>query len=241
MFRSRHEAPPRLDRHARRRTAAAPLAMVLVVAVVASCLPGKAPKVSAGRTLELGAGDPSGASASGAAKPFAVVFGGPRGETDDPSEITIVFNRPMRPLELASDTAETAPPASFAVDGSGAAPKGAWRWMGTSALVFAPETRLPRATGFTVTVPAGTRALDGSALGEAYTFAFTTPGPKVVGSTPDAGEDHVVPTAAFELRFNQPVDPKEVERATRLLVGDTKAPRAVKFAASWPTSDVKMW
>jgi uncharacterized protein YfaS (alpha-2-macroglobulin family) len=241
MFRSRHEAPRRQDRHVRGRGAAAPLAMVLVVAVVASCLPGKAPKVSAGRTLELGAGEPGGASASAATKPFAVAFGGPKGETDDPSEITIVFNRPMRPLELASDTAETAPPATVAIDGvaGASAPRGAWRWMGTSALVFAPETRLPRATGFTVTVPAGTRALDGSALADAYTFAFTTPGPKLVGSTPDAGEDHVEPTAAFDLRFNQPVDPKEVERATRLLVGDAKAPRAVRFAASWPKSDVK--
>src|SRR5262245_31708296 len=109
--------------------------------VLSSCLPGaKAPQVTPTRTLDLaGEGGPNGTT-----KAFAVVFASPKGATVDPSEVTIVFNRPMRPMDLADGTsaaggvvnpgAEAAPPAAIAIKGGGA-PKGSWRWMGTGALV----------------------------------------------------------------------------------------------------------
>src|SRR5260221_3380442 len=128
-----------------------PIFLVLLVALV-SCLQGaKAPQVTATRTLDLGAESEGG---GGSKKAFGVVFAGPKGKTEDPSEVTIVFNRPMRPLELADgaspappergqhQTEESSPPASI-VNGAKETPKGAWRWMGTSALIFAPDPRLP--------------------------------------------------------------------------------------------------
>jgi uncharacterized protein YfaS (alpha-2-macroglobulin family) len=214
----------------RRPLVAAPLALVTLI-VVTSCFQGaKAPQVSPVRTLDLGV-EGAGTTSS---RPFAVVFGGPHGQTVDPSEISIVFNRPMRPLELAGE--ESAPPASLFIKGGGA-PKGSWRWLGTSALIFAPDARLPRATEFVVTVPAGTKALDGSALKEAYTFELATPPPRLERISPGSGEDHLRPTATFELRFNQPVDPKEVERAAQLRVGDPLA--AWPFHATWPKADTR--
>lgn len=202
---------------------------------IAACLPGagaRAPNVAPQRTLGLGATEHEGAPSSA----FAVVFAGPKGETVDPSEVTIVWNRPMRALELASDAEETAPPASIATKG-GVVPAGTWRWLGTSALVFTPKEALPRATDFVVTVPGATQALDGATLGKDYTFTFTTARPRVVHVSPGEGAAHVDPKRSFELRFNQPVDPKEVARATTITA---RGEMPVPFIASRPKADVPM-
>jgi len=207
---------------------------VFLVALV-SCLQGaKAPHVTASRTLDLAASE---GGDGGSKRPFAVVFSGPHGKTSDPSEVTIVFNRPMRPLELAGE--ESAPPARIAARGTTQAPKGSWRWLGTSALIFAPEPALPRATEYEVTVPAETKALDGSVLGTAFSFTFATQTPALARIEPREGERHLKPRATFDLRFTQPVDPREVERAAKVHVGDAKTGRNVAFKASWPKGDTK--
>lgn len=220
------------------------LSLAFVVAV-AACFPGaRAPSVAPQRTLGLSAAEVSGTTSSAA---FGVVFAGPKGETVDPTEVSIVFNRPMRPLELASDssgtsengeTSETTPPARIAIAGGGGAPAGKWRWLGTSALIFASDKPLPRATEYVVTVPGATKALDGSTLGADYSFSFTTARPRVVHFSPGDGATHLDPKQAFELRFNQPVDPKEVERATKMTAFGGKT--SIAFSASRPKPDVPM-
>ncbi len=205
-----------------------PLAALIVLASCTRSVPG--PEGVQGRTLTLEA-EPAGVSAP---KPFSVVFGGPRGEVVDPSEVSIVWNRPVRALDLAGQ--EAAVPVTI-TKADGTTPKGAWRWMGTSGVVFAPSPALPRATELTVTVPAGTKALDGSVLAEPYSFQFSTPRPKLVRGAPSDGSGPIKPNAAFELRFNQPVDPHEVERAAKLLVGDPS--REVPFHALWPKPAIK--
>ena len=198
---------------------ASSLAAALVVSTLAllvSCLPGlRAPDVPPAHSLEL-SGPPPAVPPSSA---FAVVFAAPRGEVRDPSEVSLLFNRPMRPLELAGE--ESSPPARIVVRGTDQAPRGVWRWMGTSALVFAPEARLPYATEFVVTVPAGTRSLDGQALAAPFEMSFSTPRPQVERLTPgedDELHDQLVPGQTFEARFDQPVDPRVVERALSVVV-----------------------
>jgi len=72
---------------------------ISVLAFGFACLPGNRPPDVAPRgTLAPGAGEGPSAAESQA---FGVVFASPRGETLDPSEVSIVWNRPMRPLELA--------------------------------------------------------------------------------------------------------------------------------------------
>ena len=207
------------------------LFLLLCVAAAAACFPGaKAPNVTPQRTLEISSAEMGGSASSA---PFAVVFAGPKGRTEDPSEVTIVWNRPMRPLELAGE--ESSPPARIAVAG-GAVPKGTWRWLGTSALVFVPEKALPRATEYTVTIPAATKSLEGSTLGKDYEFKFETARPRVVHVTPGDGASHLDPKQTFELRLNQPVEPKEIERTLSIHAGKAKIP----FAATRPKSDVPM-
>ncbi len=204
-----------------------PVLGLVVLVLVVSCFQGaRAPQVAAQRTL--GMEGELGERAS--TKPFGVVFGGPRGATRDVSEVTVVFNRPMRALSLAGE--ESAPPASLQPQ-----PKGSWRWLGTSALSFFPDPALPRATAYKVTVPSGTRALDGSALAKDYSFDFSTPRPKIVRTQPGEGDAQLTPRTTFELWLNQPVTLVEVERGIKLLAHEGKTPRAIAFSASFPKPD----
>ena len=50
-------------------------------------------------------------------------------------------------------------------------PGGRWRWVGTKTLLFEVEPRLPMATEYSVTVPAGTRLIEVSeAVGAGITY-----------------------------------------------------------------------
>src|SRR5437868_4131502 len=101
------------------RAKARPLLLITAV-VAAACLPGsRAPNVPAQRSLELSGAEVPG---KGSSAPFGVVFAGPKGDTVDPTEVTIVWNRPMRALDLAGE--EAAPPAKLEP-----AVKGQWRWL----------------------------------------------------------------------------------------------------------------
>jgi hypothetical protein len=209
-------------------------ALVGLLVAVVSCFPGaRAPDVTATRTLELGKEGAGKASRA----PFDVVFATPRGNVEDVSEVSVVWNRPMRALELAGE--ESAPPIVIKA-GDGQSPKGAWRWMGTSAVMFAPEKALPRATTYEVTVKEGTRALDGSVLAKPYKFEFATPRPQLVRMDPGEGATHLLPTQTFDLRFNQPVDLKELERTISIMIDASGKPtdKSIPFVASYPKADV---
>src|SRR5690606_2344474 len=87
-------------------------------------------------------------------------------------------------------------------------PPGRWRWLGTQTLVFEPDFRLPAATEYVATVPAGTRSATGARLQEAYVARFSTPAPKLVAFHADMGDTGLNPT--LDLDFDQAVDPKAV-------------------------------
>jgi uncharacterized protein YfaS (alpha-2-macroglobulin family) len=120
----------------------------------------------------------------------------------------------MRPLDLAGDEAPS--PAILKPD-----VKGRWQWVGTNALLFVPDVRLPRATDFTVTVPAGTRALDGSTLAKPYELTFSTARPAIARIEPGSRSEDLKPDTRFLIRFNQPVDETNVAAALNLSVGET--------------------
>jgi hypothetical protein len=151
------------------------------------------------------------------AGPLRVVFGAPEGEIAQGGEVTLVFNKPMRPLGLGPHD----PP--LPVRMSPEAP-GRWQWLGSSALRFTSAKPLPEATSFRVEVDAGARSLDGSALEEAFVLSFNTPRPTLSGSEPAAGAESVLPNTAITLFFNMPVTAKEVQRAVTL-----RAPGPVPF------------
>ena len=75
----------------------------LLLLVAVACVPGGAtmPVVSPSRTLSL---DKGGGGRSGDG-PFRVVFSGPQGDATVGAELSVVFSRPLRALDLAGDEA----------------------------------------------------------------------------------------------------------------------------------------
>ena len=219
----------------RRRALGAVLAMTLG----ASCLPGpRPPEVAPSGTLGV-RGERGGKAAVG---PFAVVHASPVGEADAPSEVTVVWSRPMRPLELAGDD-ESPVPVRLWADGEGRAPKGKWHWLGTQAAAFSPEEPLAPATVFHYEIAAGTKALDGAVLAAAERFEFVTPAPRLLRTEPFAGQESspLAPLSPITLVFNQPMAPAEVERHVRLELeaSGKAAPRAVPVAAKYDKGNDK--
>ena len=184
----------------------------------------KTPVKSANGALAPGA---SGGGGKGGGGAFRVVFAGPQGEASEVSELSLVFSRPLRKLELAgapTPTLSISPPLA-----------GRWLWVGTHALHFVPETpHLPGATEFSVTAPAELRALDGATLGSPYQFKFSTPRLRLVDSAPGAGARSLEPNATFTLHFNQGVDPEKLRALSKLTAVVAGKTEVLGFASVRP-------
>ena len=169
--------------------------------------------------------------------PYAVVFAGPRGMVENRAEpgVTVLFNRTMRSLD-DDETARV--PAAVVRAENGADVPGKWRWIGTHGLLFVADAALPGATPFRVTVPGGTRSIDGEALAADYTFSFATPPPRLVTSTPGEGAATLRPDTPLEVTFNQAVEPAQLAKAAHLLVraGDDAKGRVVPFTSKHPAA-----
>jgi uncharacterized protein YfaS (alpha-2-macroglobulin family) len=168
---------------------------------------------------------------------FAVVFAGPRGTVVDLEQpaITVLFNHAAHDPD-AESTAGL--PAATVTTEDGRAVAGAWQWVGTHGLLFAPDRPLAGSTRFDVTVAAGARSLGGEVLAADYRFEFATARPAVERTVPAEGDTHVRPDTAFRIEFNEPMDPAVVERAARLVARSRPddTPRPVAVRGSHPTS-----
>jgi alpha-2-macroglobulin len=106
---------------------------------------------------------------------------------------------------------------------------GRWRWIGTRTLRFehAGEgvDRLPMATGYTVTVPAGTTSATGGVLAEAVSVAFTTPAPTLLDVQPQGESTPLQPVLVAT--FDQRVDPAALLEHLRL---EADGDRALRLA-----------
>ena len=184
----------------------------------------KSPAKSANGALAPGAAARGGKNEAGA---FRVVFAGPQGEANEVSELSLVFNRPLRKLELGG-----APPPVIAISPPIA---GRFQWVGTHALHFVPEApHLPGSTQYTVTVPGELRALDGATLGRAYQFEFSTPRLKLVDSEPGAGSRGLEPSTKFTLHFNQAVDPEKLRALSKLSASYSGKTETLAFSVLRP-------
>ena len=155
------------------------------------------------------------------AGPLHVVRMQPQGAVSIAPFVSITFDQPMVPVTTVGQLAGARVPATIA-------PKlaGTWEWIGTSTLRFAADStevdRLPMATEFTVTVPAGTRSTAGGTLAKAEKFTFTTPPPTVLHFQPSGASLKLSPV--FLAVFDQRVDPAVVLRSVTLTAGDTAVP-----------------
>lgn len=154
----------------------------------------------------------------------------PQGPVSVAPFISITFDQPMVPVATVGQLAATAVPVTIS-------PKvaGSWQWIGTSTLRFAVQgnsavgktssadlDRLPMATDYTVTVPAGTKAASGAKLTATASFQFSTPPPTVRSFQPTGNSMALDPV--FVAVFDQRITPAAVLHAVRVTAGGTSSP-----------------
>ena len=116
----------------------------------------------------------------------------------DRQPITVTFSRPMVPL----GDAPTPSPGVLTTDPP---LDGALRWEGTQTLVVTPDSTLPPATPYAVTLRPTLGSQQGDSLDAPFTWTFETPRPQLVRSTPKRGARFVAPEQDLALHFNQRV------------------------------------
>jgi uncharacterized protein YfaS (alpha-2-macroglobulin family) len=148
-----------------------------------------------------------------AGTPLNVVRFQPEGPVDVAAFVAVTFDQPMVPLATLDGLDAIDPPAVLDPP-----VEGRWRWIGTRTLRFevrpGATDRLPAATWYTVTIPAGTESVNGGVLEDAVSWQFTTPPPTV---TTFVGADRsLTTTPVFVAIFDQLVDPEAVLGTTTL-------------------------
>ena len=133
----------------------------------------------------------------------------PQGDVPLAPQVSLTFSQPMVAVTSQEEAARNTP-ATLAPQ-----PAGRWRWLGTKTLIFDPdEQRLPMATEFTVTVPAGTRSGVGGVTKAPVVWKFSTPSPKLTRKYPE--DIPVRRDAVIFMEFDQRVEPDAVLRALRV-------------------------
>jgi len=132
----------------------------------------------------------------------------PEGEIPIAPFINVTFDQPMVPLgTLEALAAEDVP-----VQVEPPLP-GTWRWLGTRTLNFQSDSsqidRLPMATEYTVTIPAGTKSAVGGVLAETVQFTFRTPPVTVQQTWPSSFEPQPLEPLFF-ISFNQRIEAEAV-------------------------------
>jgi len=142
------------------------------------------------------------------AGPLEVLRYAPEGAVPIAPFVNITFNQPMVPLATIEDLAAEDVPVQIEP-----ALTGTWRWLGTKTLSFQYDSdlidRLPKATEYTVTIPAGTRSAVGGVLAETVQFKFNTPTPTMQQSYPYSYEPQPLDPLFF-ISFDQRIEPAAV-------------------------------
>ncbi|HET9912653.1 MAG TPA: Ig-like domain-containing protein [Anaerolineales bacterium] len=148
--------------------------------------------------------------------PLQVLRYAPEGEIPIAPFVSVTFNQPMVPIGTLGDLAEQDVPVKIEP-----ALTGTWRWLGTKTLTFEYDSelidRLPKATEYTVTVPAEVKSASGEALAETVTWTFRTPPPQVVTTYPASSPQPLEPI--FFIAFDQRIDPGAVLETIQVTAG----------------------
>jgi uncharacterized protein YfaS (alpha-2-macroglobulin family) len=141
---------------------------------------------------------------------LTVVSIGPEGALSSrqhANEIRIVFSEPMVALGKIPDVVQ-APFVRIAP-----AVGGAFRWSGTTILIFTPERPLPLSTSYQVTIDSTATAVSGRRLDKPVTFQFTTPTVRLDRVSWYRRGGTVDGRIVLMLYFNQPVRSADIAAA----------------------------
>jgi uncharacterized protein YfaS (alpha-2-macroglobulin family) len=150
------------------------------------------------------------------AGPLEVLRYAPEGEIPLAPFVNITFNQPMVPLGTLDDLALEEVPVKLEPN-----LPGTWRWLGTKTLTFQFDSteidRLPMATEYVVTIPAGTESILGAVLEETVGWIFSTPPPEVLNQYPYDIPQPLDPL--FFIAFDQRIDPGAVLETIEVMAG----------------------
>jgi len=146
---------------------------------------------------------------------LTIVKAGPVGEVAslaEANEIRVIFSEPM--VAIGGTSQITSIPWFHMKPDV----PGTYRWSGTTVLIFTPDPKRPLqyATKYEVTVDASATSIDGSQLAEPFTFGFATPSIRLLNTQWQRKNGNYKDPLTIALRFNQPVDPKDIARHIRL-------------------------
>jgi len=161
-----------------------------------------------------------------AVAPLKVVRHSPDKEIDMVERITVSFSQPMVPLAALPEIDATSPP--FTVEPM---PEGRFLWLGTDTVAFEAKKRLPYATTYRVSVPAGIKSALGQALAEPLSWSFETPRPTVTSFSPYNQQTGLPLEFDIHVYFNTLVDPTVILKWIEMT--DDKG-RKIKLAPKLP-------
>ena len=163
------------------------------------------------------------APGSEAAGALEVLRYSPQGEISLAPFLSVTFNQPMVPLGTLEDLGALDVPVQIEP-----ALEGTWRWLGTKTLTFEYDSalidRLPKATVYHVTIPAGTKSVTGGVLAQSVEWSFSTPPPVATNMYPSSSPQGLEPI--FFIAFDQRIDPAAVLETIQV----TAEGKAVKVA-----------
>ncbi len=158
------------------------------------------------------------------AGPLEVLRYSPQGEIPLAPFVNITFNQPMTALATVAELTEQEIPVQIEP-----ALPGHWRWQGTRTLTFEYDSelidRLPKATEYRVTIPAGTRSATGGVLAEAVSWTFSTPPPVLTAQYP--GDIPQPQDPLFFIAFDQRIDPAAVLQTIKVTASGKNIPLAL--------------
>ena len=161
-----------------------------------------------------------------------VVAGRPQGKLVGTARPTITFSEPVVALETLD---QSGPSQQIRIEPQ---IKGRWRWLGSSSVEFVNDEPFPFSTAFHVVVPAGFKALDGTALATAWQLDFTTPTAEVQRygvSPPSYICKWSSPSQRFEIPVNQEL--KDPDKAFFFEAGEDKRMVPAKVLSAGPVRD----
>ena len=140
----------------------------------------------------------------------------PEGEVPLADRVSLTFSQPMVAVTGQEDAAARVP-----VTLSPNVP-GKWRWLGTQTLIFDAGSgkRLPMATEFSVSIPAGTKSVTGGVLANAQSFTFKTPAVRLLSYGPQNNSVGQRRDPLIWLSFDQKIDPDAVLKTVKVLADD---------------------
>ncbi|MFT4974398.1 MAG: hypothetical protein ACI8S6_000280 [Myxococcota bacterium] len=144
--------------------------------------------------------------------PLTVLRWAPEGEVPIAPQLSVTFSQPMVAVGTLAGASESLP-VRLSPE-----PPGQWRWIGTQTLLFEPVGgQFPKATDYTVSVPAQTDSAVEGALADDFTQRFSTPPLRLVQQYPQGSSVGLQPLVL--LGFDQQVDPATLAGSVAVTAG----------------------